>query len=104
MAFKFHEAKISSNMWQNLKARILKLNPDAPTQTHYVCQYCCPKLNADQMPCRCVLNALELEPVPDELKSLDPLSKQLMQRAKAVFRLGAYTGRVPSHNSVFLMM
>ena len=35
-AFKFHKAKFSS------KARILKLNPDARTQTHYVCQYCRP--------------------------------------------------------------
>ena len=55
------------------------------------------------MPCRCVLNGLEVEPVPDELKSLDPLSKQLIQRAKtfqAVFRLGTYTGRVLSHNSL----
>ena len=102
-AFKFHEAKFSSNMWKHLKAHILKLNPDARTQTHYVCQYCRPKLNADQMPCRCVLNGLVVEPVPDELKSLDPHSKQLIQRAKAfqaVFRLGTYTGRVPSHNSL----
>ena len=41
--------------------------------------------------------------VPDELKSLDPLSKQLIQQAKvfqAVFRLGTYIGRVPSHNSL----
>ena len=35
-AFKFHEAKFSSNMW---KALILQQNPDARTQTHYVCQY-----------------------------------------------------------------
>ena len=99
-AFKFHEAKFSSNRWKHLKA---KRNPAARTQTHYVCQYCRPKLNADQMPCRCVLNGLVVEPVPNELKSLDPLNKQLIQRAKAfqaVFRLGTYTGRVPSHHSL----
>ena len=43
-AFKFHEAKFSSNMWKTLKARILQQNPHARTQTHYVCQYCRPNL------------------------------------------------------------
>ena len=55
------------------------------------------------MPCRCVLNGLEVEPVPDKLQQLDPLSKQLIQRAKAfqaVYRLGTYTGKVPSYNSL----
>ena len=35
------------------------------------------------MPARCVVNRLFTEPVPDELKSLDALSKQLIQQAKA---------------------
>ena len=35
------------------------------------------------MPSRCVLNGLEVDPVPQELESLDPLSKQMIQRAKA---------------------
>ena len=55
------------------------------------------------MPSRCVLNGLMVEPVPLELESLDPLSKQMIQRAKAfqaVYRLGTYTGKVPSHTSV----
>ena len=34
------------------------------------------------MPSRCVLNGLEVDPVPPELESLDPLSKQIIQRAK----------------------
>ena len=55
------------------------------------------------MPSRCVLNGLMVEPVPSELESLDPLSKQIIQRTKAfqaVYRLGTYTGKVPSHTSV----
>ena len=55
------------------------------------------------MPSRCVLNGLEVDPVPPELESLDPLSKQMIQRAKAfqaVYRLGTYTGKMPSHTSV----
>ena len=70
-----------------------KINRDAAKETHYVCQYCWPRLNSNELPCRCVLNGLEVEPVPSELESLDLLSKQLIQRAKAfqaVFRLGTY--------------
>ena len=43
------------------------------------------------------------EPMPTELERLDPLSKQLIQRGKAfqtVVRLGTYTGKVPSYNSL----
>ena len=55
------------------------------------------------MPNRCVLTGLEVEPVPPELQNLDPLGKQLIQRGKAfqaVYRLGTYSGKVPSHNSL----
>ena len=51
------------------------------------------------MSARCVLNGLVTEPIPDELKSLDALSKQLIQRAKAfqtIVRLGTYSGKVPA--------
>ena len=69
-------------------------DPGATIKTHYVCQYCRPILNQDKLPSRCVLNGLEVE---------DPLSKQLIQKAKAfqaVYRLGTYMGKVPSHNSL----
>ena len=55
------------------------------------------------MPPRCVLNGLETVPIPEELQKLDPLSKQLIQRAKAfqtVVRLGTYTKKVPTYNSL----
>ena len=60
-------------------------------------------LNRNSMPNRCVLNGLEVVPIPVELENLDQLSKQLIQRGKtfqAVFRLGTCTGKVPSHNSI----
>ena len=78
-------------------------DPEATIKTHYVCPYCRPILNQDKLPSRCVLNGLEVEPVPKELENLDPLSKQLIQKAKAfqaVYRVGTYTGKVPSHNSL----
>ena len=86
-----------------LKARFSSNNSGAAVQTHYVCQYCRPLLNRNKMPGRCVLNGLEVEPVPQDLQKLDSLSKQLIQRAKAfqaVIRLGTYTGKVPSYNSL----
>ena len=49
------------------------------------------------------LNGLITEPIPNKLERLDPLSKQLIQRGKAVIRLGMhlywYT-EVPSYNSL----
>ena len=82
-AFDFSESKFTFSMWEVLRAYMYMSDPEAPNKTHYVCQYCRPILNRDQLPSRCVLNGLEVEPVPIELESLDPLSKQLIQRAKA---------------------
>ena len=78
MAFKFSEAKFSSDIWKTLKARISNDNSGAAVQTHYLCQYCQPLLNNNKMPGRCVLNGLEVEPVPQDLQKLDTLSKQLI--------------------------
>ena len=67
------------------------------------CQYCRPSLNQNKMPNRCILNGLETEAIPVELSELSILSKQLIQRAKSfqtVVRLGTYTGKVPSYNSL----
>ena len=79
------------------------LDKIADSLTHYICQYCRPVLNKDNMPSRCILNGLITEPIPKELERLDPVSKQLIQRGKAfqaVVRLGTYTGKVPSYNSL----
>ena len=68
-----------------------------------MCSYCWPILNSDDLPLRCVLNGLEVEEVTKGLQDIDPLSKQLIQRAKAfqaVYRLGTYMGKVPSYNSL----
>ena len=95
--------KFTSDMWQILKAYMFMCDADASERKQYVCQYCRPILNRNSMPNRCVLNGLEVELVLVKLVNLDPLSKKLIQRGKdfqAIFRLGTYTGKVPSHNSV----
>ena len=103
-AFEFDESKkFISTMWYALRAYMFMCDPDAPQKTHYMCSYCRLILNSDDLLSRFVLNGLEVEEVPKELQDLDPLSKQLIQRAKAfqaVYRLGTYTGKVPSYNSL----
>ena len=97
-AFKFSDAKFSSQAWRTLKTHLIQQDANADSLTHFVCQYCRPVLNKDSMPSRCILNGLITEPMPKELERLDPLSKQLIQRGKAfqaVVRLGTYTDKVP---------
>ena len=68
-----------------------------------MCNYCKPKIKADVLPPRCVLNGLETVPIPSELDKLDALSKQFIQLAKCfqtVVRLGTYTCKVPVYNSL----
>ena len=48
-----------------------------------MCNYCKSSMKRDKMPPRCVLNGLEVIPIPEELKHLDCLSKQFIQRAKS---------------------
>ena len=93
-------SKYQTAVWLTLKAHIQQ---NSGTEQLYICKYCQPFLNKNTMPARCVLNGLFTEPVPDELKALDALSKQLIQRAKAfqtIVRLGTYSGKVPSYNAL----
>ena len=68
----------------------------------YICTTNCkPIIRNDKVRGRCVLNGLQCEPIPVELKNLDPLSLQLIQRAKCfqtVVRLETYMRKVPSYN------
>ena len=99
--FTLHAKK--SAIWIELKEYIVWCTPNANDASLYVSQYCRPLLNSNKLPCRCVLNGLEAEPVPPELTNLDHLIKQLIQRARAfqtVVRLGTYTTKVPTYNSL----
>ena len=90
-------------MWPALKQYMLKDNPEAADDTHFMCNYCKSKIRSNKMPPRCVLNGLEVIPIPVELTRLDCLSKQFIQRAKSyqtVVRLGTYTAKVPTYNSL----
>ena len=67
------------------------------------CASCKPLIKKNKLPPRCVLNGLQMEPIPPELADLDSLSRQLIQLAKCyqtVVRLGTYTAKVPIYNSL----
>ena len=69
----------------------------------FICSYCCPILNANDMPRHCILNSLETEPIPAELSGLEALRKQPIQQAKpfqTVVRQGTYTAKVPAYSSL----
>ena len=68
-----------------------------------MCRYGKTRVRSGNMPARCVLNGLQTIPIPPELAKLDLLSRQLIQRAKCyqtIVRLGTYTGKVPTYNSL----
>ena len=86
-------------LWQHIRAN----NPAHNTDTFYICNYCEPRIFDDVVPARCVLHGLKTVSLPKELENLDPLSIQLIQRAKCyqtVIRLGDYTAKVPVYNSL----
>ena len=91
------------NVWDELKAYILKYQPTVAGQVLYMCHYCKTRVRSGDMPARCVLNGLQTVTIPKELAKLDLLSRQLIQRAKCyqtIVRLGTYTGKVPTYNSL----
>ena len=93
--------KYKTDAWQRTKALVLQNG--VTEQLLYICLYCRPFLNKNTIPARCVLNGLVAEPTPPELKSLNALCKQLIQRAKAfqiIVRLGTYSGKVPAYNAL----
>ena len=93
----------NSGVWRDLKAHILKYPPTVSGQVLYMRFYYKRRIRGDIMPTCCVLNGLETVPIPPELAKLDLLSRQLIQRAKCyqtIVRLGTYTGKVPTYNSL----
>ena len=101
--FNFTAEKFDSDTWIKLKTYLLKKDPDVSKKTLYVCTYCRPILNANNIPGRCVLNGLFTEACPEELLNLNTLESQFIQRAKCfqtIVRLGTYTGKVPVYNSL----
>ena len=95
---------MKGSVWNRLMSFKLLNDPSSlQNKVLYICTNCKTIIKNDKVPGRCVLNGLQCEPIPNELKNLDPLSLQLIQRAKCfqtVVRLGTYTGKVPSHNSL----
>ena len=95
---------LDSVVWPRIKSYVLQQNPTAANEVLFICNYCKKLIKNDKkLPSRCVLNGLEVVPIPPELRRLDSLSSQFIQLAKCyqtVVRLGTYFGNVPSYNSL----
>ena len=75
--FTIDTKKFTSNQWLALKTYLAERDEDINSKVYYVCTYCCPLLNQNKLPNRCVLNSLYVEPVPEELSGLnDNLSSE----------------------------
>ena len=72
----------NSDVWSELKLYIQSNTPDVATKVLYMCSYCKALIKKDRMPARCAPNSLQTVSIPPEVAVLDPLSRQLIQRAK----------------------
>ena len=89
-------------IWNDLKNHITNSNSSA-TEKQVICKYCKKEIKQNRMPARGVLNGLFNEPIPPELQGLCALSVQLIQLSKpfqTVMKLGTYTRKVPTYNSL----
>ena len=103
-AFEFFEPqRFTSNMWLTLKAYMYMSDPDVISKTHYVCRYCRFSLNKDSMPSRCVLNGLEVEPVPIELQSTGNVKKQYFPITRCMILTRRMNARSTSIRSSFCL-
>ena len=74
---------MKGSVWNRLMSFKLLNDPlSLQNKVLYICTNCKTIIKNDKVPGRCVLNGLQCEPIPNELKNLDPLSLQLIQRAK----------------------
>ena len=74
---------MKGSVWNRLMSFKLLNDPlSLQNKVLYICTNCKTIINNDKVPGHCVLNGLQCEPIPNELKNLDPLSLQLIQRAK----------------------
>ena len=95
--------ELSHDVRPQLKSYILEQTPDAGDHVLFMCKYCRHMIKQNKLPPRCVINGLQVVPMPPELSALDSLSIQLIQRAKCyqtIVTLGTYTGKVPIYNSL----
>ena len=73
---------MKGSVWNTLMSFKLLSDPSSLQNiVLYICINCKSIIINDKVPESCVLNGLQCEPIPDELKNLDPLSLQLIQGA-----------------------
>jgi hypothetical protein len=90
----------NNEAWMTLRAFILVRDGDddecAAYSINNICDYCSGKLRANSIPPRFVLNGLETDPLPDELRDLNLFESIIIQKAKCfqtVLRLGTLSSK-----------
>ncbi|KAG8187778.1 hypothetical protein JTE90_018777 [Oedothorax gibbosus] len=70
---------LDGDMWK----KVAKFVNDHGLPSEYICTYCLAYFRRQKMPPTCLVNELYIEPVPEEIISLNYHEKLLIQRAKA---------------------
>ncbi|KAG8187777.1 hypothetical protein JTE90_018776 [Oedothorax gibbosus] len=71
---------LDGDMWK----KVAKFVNDHGLPSEYICTYCLAYFRRQKMPPTCLVNELYIEPVPEEIISLNYHEKLLIQRAKAL--------------------
>ena len=65
--------ELSHDVRPQLKSYILEQTPDAGDHVLFMCKYCRHMIKQNRLPPRCVINGLQVVPMPPELSALDSL-------------------------------
>ena len=97
---KVFEKDKESEVWRQLETFLTDYDPNFSSKQLLMCKTCKPTIKKNRIPNRCILNGLQSEPLPDELKGLGTQLIQLAKSFQTVVRLGTYTAKVPIYNSL----
>ncbi|KAJ8688062.1 hypothetical protein QAD02_023857 [Eretmocerus hayati] len=73
------ENSTEPSYWQQLRS----LYGPGEFETGFICDHCSKYLKVNRLPSLCILNNLQTDTVPEEIRTLNRFEKMLIQRAKA---------------------
>ena len=98
----FEKQTFNNEAWLQLRAYWIfeyeQPNESEFIANNFICKYCKEKLDANKIPPRCCINGLEVDDLPESLKSLNLFETILLQKAKCfqtVVRLGPVRNKLP---------
>ena len=89
--------KRSIRFFENEKYRILTAELYCPVRSFnektYTCDTCHKHLSRNEMPCQAVCNKMSSDPIPDELKDLKKLEKNLISKRITFKKIAIMNGK-----------